>query len=90
MCVVDSVLIIGGPTVCVVIIGPPLTQLDMCGLLVPSKVCSEGPISVHVEDPRSVMLILVPLVKVFLMVDMEFLHPSLIDVIEPAKLQFTY
>jgi hypothetical protein len=53
-------------------------------------VCYEGLVSVHAEDPHSVLLILVPLVKVFLMVDVEFLHTSLIDVIEPAKLQFTY
>jgi hypothetical protein len=59
-------------------------------LLVPSKVCSEGPASVHAEDPHSVLLILVPLGKVFLIVDIEFLHTSLIVVIEPAKLQFTY
>jgi hypothetical protein len=45
---------------------------------------------VHVKDPHSVLLILVPLVKVYLMVDVEFLHISLIDMIEPAKLQFTY
>jgi hypothetical protein len=63
---------------------------DTRGLLVPSKVCSEGLVSVHAEDPHRVLPILVPLIKVFLMVDVEFLHTSLIDEIEPAKLQFTY
>jgi hypothetical protein len=66
------------------------THLDTHGLLVSSKVCFEGTVSVHVEDPHSVLLILIPLIKVFLMVDVEFLHTSLIDAIEPAKLQFTY
>jgi hypothetical protein len=65
-------------------------QLYMRGLLVASKVCSEGPASVHVDDPHNILLILVPLVKVFLMIDVEFLHTSLIDAIEPTKLQFTY
>jgi hypothetical protein len=45
---------------------------------------------VHAEDPHSVLPILVSLIKIFLMVDMEFLHTSLIDAVEPAKLQFTY
>jgi hypothetical protein len=45
---------------------------------------------VHVEDPHNVMLVLVPLINIFLMVDVEFLHTSLTDTIEPAKLQFTY
>jgi hypothetical protein len=65
-------------------------QLDTRGLLVPSKVCSVGPVSVHAEDPHNILLILVALVSVFLMVDVEFLHTSLTDKIEPAKLQFTY
>jgi hypothetical protein len=45
---------------------------------------------VHVEDPYNVLLVLVPLINIFLMVDVEFLHTSLTDTIEPAKLQFTY
>jgi hypothetical protein len=48
------------------------------------------PVSVHTEDPHNILLILVPLVNVFLMVDVEFLHTLLTDTIEPAKLQFTY
>jgi hypothetical protein len=58
----------------------------MRGPLVPSKVCSEGPVSVHVEDHHNVILVLVLLINVFLMVDIEFLHTSLIDVIEPPNL----
>jgi hypothetical protein len=58
--------------------------------MVPSEVCSEGPVNVHAEDPHNVLLKLVPLVNVLSMVDVEFLHTSLIDTIEPAKLQFTY
>jgi hypothetical protein len=65
-------------------------QLDTRGLLVPSKVCYVGPVSVHAEDPHNILLVLVPLINVFLMVDIEFLHTSLTDSIEPAKLQLTY
>jgi hypothetical protein len=89
MRVIHGVLVIGGPTICVVIIGPVLTQLDTCGLLVPSKVCSVGPVSVDAKDPHNVLFILVPLINVFLMVDVKILHTSLTDTIEPAKLQFT-
>jgi hypothetical protein len=85
-----GVLVVGGPTIRVVVISPTLTQLDTCGPLVPFNVCSVGPVSVHAEDPHNVLLILVPLVNVFLMVDIEFLHTSWTDMIEPAKLQFTY
>jgi hypothetical protein len=67
-----------------------MVEIDTCGPLVPSKVCSVGPVSVHAEDPHNVLLVLVPLVNVFLMVDVKFLHTSLTDMIEPAKLQFTY
>jgi hypothetical protein len=88
--VVHGILIIGGPTVCVVIIGPVLTQLDTCGPLVPSKVCSVCLVNVHVEDPHNVLLVLVSLVNVFLMVDVKFLHTLLTNTIEPTKLQFTY
>jgi hypothetical protein len=56
------------------------------GLLVPSKVCYVGLVSVHAEDPHIVLLVLVTLINVFLMVDIEFLHTSLTDMIEPAKL----
>jgi hypothetical protein len=97
---VHGVLIIGGSTFCVVvgggstvhvvIIGPTLTQLHTRGPLVPSKVCYVCPINVHAEDPHNVLLILVPLVNVFLMVDVEFLHTSLTNTMKPAKLQFTY
>jgi hypothetical protein len=90
MHVVHGVLIVRGPTVYVVFIGPALTQLYTRGPLVPSKVCSVGPVSVHAEDPHNVLLVLVPLINVFLMVDVEFLHTSLTDTIEPTKLQFTY
>jgi hypothetical protein len=62
----------------------------MRGLMVPSKVCSKGPISVHEEDPHDVLLILVPLVNVLSMVMVEIFHTSLIDTIEPAKLPFRY
>jgi hypothetical protein len=86
MRVIDGVLIIRGPTISVVIIDPSLTQLDTCGLMVPSKVCSEGPISVHAEDPHSVLLVVVPLVNVGLMVVCEILHTLLLDTIELAKL----
>jgi hypothetical protein len=84
--VIDGVLVVGGPTVRVVIIGPALTQLDMRGPMIPSKVCPEGPISVHAEDPHNVLLILVPLINVLPMVHVELLHTSLIDTIELAKL----
>jgi hypothetical protein len=87
--VIHGVLIIGGPTVCIIVIGPALTQLDTCGPLVPSKVRSICPVSVHAEDPHNALLILVPLVNVFLMVDIKFLHTSLTGTIEPAKIQFT-
>jgi hypothetical protein len=40
----------------------------------------------HAEDPHNVLLILVPLINVLLMVHVEFLHASLIDMIEPTKL----
>jgi hypothetical protein len=90
MRVIHGVLVGGGPTVCVVIIGPALTQLDMRDSLAPSKVCSVGLVSVHAKNPHIVLLVLVPLVNVFLMVDIEFLHTSLTDTIEPTKLQFTY
>jgi hypothetical protein len=43
-----------------------------------------------VEDSHNVLLILVPLVNVFLMVDVKFLHTSFTNTIEPTKLQFTY
>jgi hypothetical protein len=49
-------------------------------------VCSVGPVSVHVEDTHNILLILVPLINVFLMVDVKFLHTSLTGTIEPAKL----
>jgi hypothetical protein len=88
--VVYGVLIIGGPIIRVVIIGPALTQLDTRGLMVQSKVCPEGPVSVHAEDLHNILLILVPLINVLPMVHVEFLHTSLIDMIEPAKLLFTY
>jgi hypothetical protein len=42
------------------------------------------------EDPHNDLLVPVPLVNVLLMVEVEFLHTSLIDTIEPAMLQFTY
>jgi hypothetical protein len=58
--------------------------------MVPSKVCSKGLVSVHVKDPHSVLLVLVPLVNVLSMVVVKILHTSLIDIIEPAKLHFTY
>jgi hypothetical protein len=45
---------------------------------------------VHAEDHHNVMLVLVPLVNVFLMVDIEFLHTSLNDTIEPAKLHLNH
>jgi hypothetical protein len=45
---------------------------------------------VHAEDPHSVLLIIVPIINVLPMVDVEFLHTLLIDMIEPVKLQFTY
>jgi hypothetical protein len=88
--VIDGVLVIGGPTIRVVVIGLALTWLDTRGPLVPSKVCSKGPVSVHAEDPHSVLLIIVPIINVLPMVDVEFLHTLLIDMIEPVKLQFTY
>jgi hypothetical protein len=68
MHIVHGVLIGGGPTICVVIINQGLTQLDTYGPLVPSKVCSVGPVSVHAKDPHNVLLILVPLVNVFLQI----------------------
>jgi hypothetical protein len=45
---------------------------------------------VHAENPHNILLVLVPLVNVFLMVNVELLHTLLIDKIEPTKLQFTY
>jgi hypothetical protein len=45
MHVIHGVLVVGEPTVRVVVIGPALTQLDTCDPLVPSKVCSIGPVS---------------------------------------------
>jgi hypothetical protein len=58
--------------------------------MVPSKVRSEGPVSVHAEDPHSVLLIPIPLFNVGPMVVLEILHNSLLDTIEPVKLQFSY
>jgi hypothetical protein len=53
-------------------------------------VCFVGHVCVHAKDTHNVLLVLVPLINVFLMVDIKFLHTLLIDTIEPAKLQFTY
>jgi hypothetical protein len=61
-------------------------QLDTRGPMVPSKVHSEGPVSVHVKDPHSVLLILVPLFNVGLMVVPKILHTSSTHTIKPAKL----
>jgi hypothetical protein len=58
--------------------------------MVPSKVCSEGTVNVHAEDPHSVLLVFVPLFNVGLMVVLEILHTSLSHMIEPTKLQFSY
>jgi hypothetical protein len=90
MHVIDGVITVGGPIVCVVIIGPSLMQLDTRGPMVPSKVHSEGPVSVHVKDPHSVLLILVPLFNVGLMVVPKILHTSSTHTIKPAKLQYLY
>jgi hypothetical protein len=84
--VIDGVLVIGWPTVHVVVIDPALTQLNTRGPMVPSKVCSEGHVGVHAEDPQNILLILVPIINVLPMVDIKFLHTSLIDMIEPVKL----
>jgi hypothetical protein len=90
MCVIDGVIGGGGPTILIVVIGPSLTQLDTCDPMVPSNVCSEGPVNVHAEDPHSVSLILVPLGNVLPMVVVKILHTLSIDTIEPAKLHFRY
>jgi hypothetical protein len=45
---------------------------------------------VHAEDPHNVLLVLVPLFNVGLMVVLKILHTSLLDMIEPAKLHFSY
>jgi hypothetical protein len=84
--VVHGVLVVRGPTIRVVLIGPALTQLDTRGSLVPSKVPSKGFVSVHAKDPHNILLVLVPLINVFLMVDVEFLHTSLTNTTEPIKL----
>jgi hypothetical protein len=65
-------------------------QLDMCDRLVPCKVLSKGSISVHAEDPHSVLLVPLPVFNVGPMVVLEILHTSLLDTIEPAKVQFSY
>jgi hypothetical protein len=55
-----------------------------------ARVPSKGRVSVHAEDPHNVLLVLVPLFNVGLMVVLKILHTSLLDMIEPAKLHFSY
>jgi hypothetical protein len=70
--------------------GAFVTQLDTRDPMVPSKVCLKGPISVRAEDPHNILLVHVVLFNVGLMVVLKILHTSFLDMIEPAKLQFSY